>query len=68
MSELRGNLVVYGSRHMCGDHLLLLYREKPVAVDADDGTFCLYASECLFDSSTSATDGVAVYRSAERVV
>ena len=68
MSELRGDLVVYRSRDMCGDHLLLLYREKSVAVDTDDGTFRPDASQRLFHSAASASYIVAVHRSAEIIV
>ena len=60
--------MVNGSWHMRSYHLLLFNREKPVAVDADHGTFCPDASERLLDSSASASDVVAVYRTAEVVV
>ena len=68
MTELGCDFVIYGSRHMGSDEFLLFYREESVAVDADYGTFGPDAAESLLYSSASASDVVAVHRSAQIVV
>ena len=60
--------MIYRSGHIGCYHLLLFHREKPVAVDADDGPIRLDACKGLFYSSASASDIVAVYRSAQIII
>ena len=65
VTELRCYFVICRSRHVCSDEFLLFNREEPVAVYANNGAFGPYSRKCLFNSSASSSDVVAVNRSAE---
>lgn len=68
VTELGCDFVIYGSWDMGGNELLLLYREKSVAVYAYDRAFRPDCFQGLFHTTASASDIVAVNGTAEIIV